>query len=74
MILWFQKRCSARLLLRLVGTQAWTTMDTHSNKAASKLTVLKPDTTYQVKVLTQCLSKLHKSNELINVRTPEGRE
>lgn len=49
-------------------------MDTHSNKAAYKLTVLKPDTTYQVKVLTQCLSKLHKSNELITVRTPEGRE
>lgn len=49
-------------------------MDTHSNKATYKLTVLKPDTTYQVKVLTQCLSKLHKSNELITVRTPEGRE
>lgn len=49
-------------------------MDTHSNKATYKLTVLKPDTTYQVKVLTQCLSKTHKSNELITVRTPEGRE
>lgn len=73
-ILWFLKRGSARLFLRLVGTQPWTTMDTHSNKAAYKLTVLKPDTTYQVKVLTQCLSKLHKSNELITVRTPEGRE
>lgn len=65
---------SRRLFTRLVGTQPWTTMDTHSNKATYKLTVLKPDTTYQVKVLTQCLSKLHKSNELITVRTPEGRE
>lgn len=49
-------------------------MDTHSNKTTYKLTVLKPDTTYQVKVLTQCLSKLHKSNEMITVRTPEGCE
>lgn len=49
-------------------------MDTHSNKATYKLTVLKPDTTYQVKVLTQCLSRTHKSNELVTVRTPEGRE
>ncbi|XP_042370741.1 sortilin-related receptor-like [Plectropomus leopardus] len=47
-------------------------MDTHSNKTSYKLTVLKPDTTYHVKVLTQCLSKLHKSNEMITVRTPEG--
>ncbi|XP_029700330.1 sortilin-related receptor isoform X2 [Takifugu rubripes] len=64
--------CSFLIYYRVVGTQPWTTMDTHSNKAAYKLTVLKPDTTYQVKVLTQCLSKLHKSNELITVRTPEG--
>lgn len=61
-------------VLRLIGTQQWTMMDTHSNKTTYKLTVLKPDTTYQVKVLTQCLSKLHKSNEVITVRTPEGRE
>uniref|UniRef100_A0A1A7WSZ5 Sortilin-related receptor n=1 Tax=Iconisemion striatum TaxID=60296 RepID=A0A1A7WSZ5_9TELE len=57
---------------RLVGTQNWTNMDTQSNKTSFKLTVLKPDTTYHVKVLTQCLSKLHKSNEVITVRTPEG--
>ncbi|TNN01446.1 hypothetical protein fugu_010828 [Takifugu bimaculatus] len=49
--------------------QPWTPTAT---RPAYKLTVLKPDTTYQVKVLTQCLSKLHKSNELITVRTPEG--
>lgn len=59
---------------RLVGTQQWTLMDTHSNKTSCKLTVLTPDTTYQVKVLTQCLSKLHKTNEVITVRTPEGGE
>lgn len=61
-------------VFRLVGTQQWTIMDTHSNKTSYQLTVLKPDTTYQVKVLTQCLSKLHKTNEMITVRTPEGRE
>lgn len=54
--------------------QQWTIMDTHSNKTSYKLTVLKPDTTYHVKVLTQCLSKLHKTNEVITVRTPEGGE
>ncbi|XP_014834487.1 PREDICTED: sortilin-related receptor-like [Poecilia mexicana] len=47
-------------------------MDTHSNKSSYRLTVLKPDTTYQVKVLTQCLNKLHKTNEAITIRTPEG--
>lgn len=61
-------------MYRLVGTQQWTIMDTHNNKTSYKLTVLKPDTTYQVKILTQCLSKLHKTNEVITVRTPEGCE
>lgn len=61
-------------VLRPVGTLPWTPMDTHNNKTSYKLTVLKPDTTYQVKVLTQCLSKLHKTNEAITVRTPEGCE
>uniref|UniRef100_A0A673C1J0 Fibronectin type-III domain-containing protein n=1 Tax=Sphaeramia orbicularis TaxID=375764 RepID=A0A673C1J0_9TELE len=64
--------CYFLISYRLVGAQQWTVMDTHSNKTSYKLTVLKPDTTYQVKVLTQCLSKLHKTNEMITVRTPEG--
>lgn len=66
--------CMLSLVPRLVDAQQWTVMDTHSNKTSYKLTVLKPDTTYQVKVLTQCLSKLHKTNEMITVRTPEGCE
>lgn len=66
--------CELVFVLRPVGTLPWTPMDTHSNKTSYKLTVLKPDTTYQVKVLTQCLSKLHKTNEVITVRTPEGCE
>ncbi|KAG7237028.1 hypothetical protein INR49_032873 [Caranx melampygus] len=64
--------CYFLVYYRLVGTQSWSSMDTHSNKTSYKLTVLEPDSTYQVKVLTQCLSKLHKSNEVITVRTPEG--
>ncbi|MEQ2198173.1 hypothetical protein XENOCAPTIV_008885 [Xenoophorus captivus] len=67
------RQCNNSTLM-LVGTQQWTTMDTHSNKTSYRLTVLKPDTTYQVKVLTQCLNKLHKTNEMITIRTPEGRE
>ncbi|KAF3847223.1 hypothetical protein F7725_020251, partial [Dissostichus mawsoni] len=64
--------CYFLIYYRLVGTQQWTIMDTHSNKTSYKLAVLKPDTTYHVKVLTQCLSRLHKTNEVITVRTPEG--
>uniref|UniRef100_A0A8C3A547 Sortilin-related receptor n=1 Tax=Cyclopterus lumpus TaxID=8103 RepID=A0A8C3A547_CYCLU len=64
--------CYFLIYYRLVGTQQWTIMDTHSNKTSYKLTVLKPDTTYHVKVLTQCLSRLHKTNEAVTVRTPEG--
>ncbi|MEQ2168720.1 hypothetical protein GOODEAATRI_017702, partial [Goodea atripinnis] len=74
-----EENCTSRFLFCktilgnwLVGTQQWTTMDTHSNKTSYRLTVLKPDTTYQVKVLTQCLNKLHKTNEMITIRTPEG--
>lgn len=49
-------------------------MDTNSNKSSAVLTVLMPDTTYQVKVQTQCLSKQHKTNEVLTLRTPEGCE
>ncbi|XP_061538012.1 sortilin-related receptor isoform X2 [Phycodurus eques] len=64
--------CYYLIYYRLVGTQQWMIMDTHSNKTSYKLKVLRPDTTYQVKVLTQCLSKLHKTIEMIIIRTPEG--
>lgn len=36
------------------------------------LKVLKPDTTYQVKVQAQCLSKVHSTNDFVTLRTPEG--
>uniref|UniRef100_A0A8C8H2Q0 Fibronectin type-III domain-containing protein n=1 Tax=Oncorhynchus tshawytscha TaxID=74940 RepID=A0A8C8H2Q0_ONCTS len=64
--------CYFLIYFRLVGTQQWTSMDTHSNKSSYTLSVLKPDTTYQVKVLTQCLSKQHKTNDVLTLRTPEG--
>uniref|UniRef100_A0A671K1R9 Sortilin-related receptor n=1 Tax=Sinocyclocheilus anshuiensis TaxID=1608454 RepID=A0A671K1R9_9TELE len=57
---------------RQVGVQQWTSMDTNSNKGSAVLTVLMPDTTYQVKVQTQCLSKQHRTNEVLTLRTPEG--
>uniref|UniRef100_A0A4W4GF62 Sortilin-related receptor n=1 Tax=Electrophorus electricus TaxID=8005 RepID=A0A4W4GF62_ELEEL len=64
--------CSFLIHYRLVGSQQWTTMDTHSNKSSYNLTVLQPDSTYQVKVVTQCLSRQHKTNEVLTLRTPEG--
>ncbi|KAG7282266.1 hypothetical protein CRUP_033793 [Coryphaenoides rupestris] len=66
------ENCDFIIYYRLVGIQQWTSMDTQSNKSSYKLTVLQPDTTYQLKVLTQCLSKVHKSNEFITIRSPEG--
>lgn len=60
------------LFSRQVGVQQWTSMDTNSNKGSAILTVLMPDTTYQVKVQTQCLSKQHRTNEILTLRTPEG--
>ncbi|XP_059389149.1 sortilin-related receptor-like isoform X1 [Carassius carassius] len=64
--------CSFVINYRLVGDQQWTSIDTHRNKCTAVLTVLKPDTTYQVKVLTQCLSKQYRTNEVLTLRTPEG--
>ncbi|XDV32386.1 hypothetical protein PO909_003231 [Leuciscus waleckii] len=64
--------CSFIIYFRQVGVQQWTSMDTNSNKGSAVLTVLMPDTTYQVKVQTQCLSKQHRTNEILTLRTPEG--
>ncbi|XP_059930371.1 sortilin-related receptor [Gadus macrocephalus] len=66
------ENCAFLIYYRVVGIQEWSSMDTQSNKSSSRLTLLQPDTTYQLKVLTQCLSKVHKSNDFITIRTPEG--
>uniref|UniRef100_W5MGE8 Sortilin-related receptor n=1 Tax=Lepisosteus oculatus TaxID=7918 RepID=W5MGE8_LEPOC len=63
--------CTFVVYYRQVGSQ-WSTVETHTSKSSYSLTLLKPDTTYQVKVQVQCLSKLHKSNEVVTLRTPEG--
>lgn len=60
------------LLARVVGESIWKTLETHSNKTNTILKVLKPDTTYQVKVQVQCLSKVHSTNDFVTLRTPEG--
>lgn len=59
-------------LARVVGESVWKTLETHSSKTNTVLKVLKPDTTYQVKVQVQCLSKVHNTNEFVTLRTPEG--
>lgn len=62
------------LWARVVGESLWKTLETHSNKTSTRLRVLKPDTTYQVKVQVQCLSKVHSTNDVLTLRTPEGRK
>ncbi|KAJ8266258.1 hypothetical protein GJAV_G00128370 [Gymnothorax javanicus] len=64
--------CSYLVYFRLVGAQPWTMIETHSSKSSYRLTVLQPDSSYQVKVPVQCLSKLYKTNEYLTLRTPEG--
>ncbi|KAJ8401703.1 hypothetical protein AAFF_G00376740 [Aldrovandia affinis] len=64
--------CSYLVYYRLVGALAWTSVETHSEKSSYILTVLRPDSSYQAKVQVQCLSRLHKTNDLVTLRTPEG--
>lgn len=59
-------------LARVVGESIWKTLETHSNKTSTVLKVLKPDTTYHVKVQVHCLSKVHNTNDFVTLRTPEG--
>lgn len=60
------------VLVRVVGESIWKTLETHSNKTSTVLKVLKPDTTYQVKVQVHCLNKVHNTNDFVTLRTPEG--
>ncbi|KAB0402522.1 hypothetical protein E2I00_016487, partial [Balaenoptera physalus] len=64
--------CVYNVYYRVVGESIWKTLETHSNKTNTILKVLKPDTTYQVKVQVQCLSKVHSTNDFVTLRTPEG--
>nr|XP_034995004.1 sortilin-related receptor isoform X2 [Zootoca vivipara] len=64
--------CVYNIHYRMVGDSVWKSLETHSNKTNSVLKVLKPDSTYQVKVQVQCLSKAYNTNDFITLRTPEG--
>ncbi|KAM9036200.1 sortilin-related receptor [Sarcophilus harrisii] len=64
--------CVYNVYYRMVGESMWKTLETNSNKTISILKVLKPDTTYQVKVQVQCLTKVHNTNDFVTLRTPEG--
>uniref|UniRef100_A0A8D2LH51 Sortilin related receptor 1 n=1 Tax=Varanus komodoensis TaxID=61221 RepID=A0A8D2LH51_VARKO len=64
--------CVYNILYRMVGESVWKSLETHSSKTNSILKVLKPDSTYQVKVQVQCLSKVYNTNDFITLRTPEG--
>ncbi|XP_004389058.1 sortilin-related receptor isoform X1 [Trichechus manatus latirostris] len=64
--------CVYNIYYRVLGESIWKALETHSNKTSTVLKVLKPDTTYQVKVQVQCLSKVHNTNDFVNLRTPEG--
>ncbi|XP_068110700.1 sortilin-related receptor [Hyperolius riggenbachi] len=64
--------CIYYVYYRIVGDSTWKWIDTNSNKTNFILKILKPDTTYQVKVQVQCLRRMHNSNDVITLRTPEG--
>lgn len=64
--------CVYNVYYRVVGESIWKTLETHSNKTSTVLKVLKPDTTYHVKVQVHCLSKVHNTNDFVTLRTPEG--
>ncbi|KAK1153494.1 sortilin-related receptor [Acipenser oxyrinchus oxyrinchus] len=64
--------CTYVVHYRLVGESGWKVVETHSNKSSYVLRVLKPDSSYQVKVMVQCIHKMYVSNDVITLRTPEG--
>ncbi|XP_075046529.1 sortilin-related receptor [Mixophyes fleayi] len=64
--------CIYNVYYRVIGESLWKTLDTQSSKTICVLKILKPDTTYQVKVQVQCLRKVHNSNDILTLRTPEG--
>ncbi|KAM4015463.1 sortilin-related receptor [Anomaloglossus baeobatrachus] len=64
--------CIYNVFYRVIGESTWKILETQSSKTVCVLKILKPDTTYQVKVQVQCLRKVHNSNDMITLRTPEG--
>ncbi|XP_041030158.1 sortilin-related receptor [Carcharodon carcharias] len=66
----FPPSCTYVVLYRLVGG-VWEKLEA-GNKTAFIITIMKPDTTYQVKVQVHCLLKIYNSTDSIILRTPEG--
>ncbi|XP_063292297.1 sortilin-related receptor isoform X2 [Pelobates fuscus] len=64
--------CIYNIYYRVIGESIWTILDSQSNKTICILKILKPDTTYQVKVQVRCLRKTYNTNDVITLRTPEG--
>ncbi|XP_041425155.1 sortilin-related receptor isoform X2 [Xenopus laevis] len=67
-----QSTCVYIIYYRIVGESMWKSLETQSNKNVYVLKILKPDTTYQVKVQVQCLRKTYNTNDILTLRTPEG--
>ncbi|XP_043936973.1 sortilin-related receptor [Protopterus annectens] len=63
--------CVYVIQFRTVGENIWHSVDAH-NKTVHVLKILKPDTTYQVKVQIQCRLKMFIANDILTLRTPEG--
>nr|XP_033774457.1 sortilin-related receptor isoform X1 [Geotrypetes seraphini] len=64
--------CVYSVYYRMIGESTWKILETHSNKTITVLKLLKPDTTYEVKVQVHCLRKTYNTNDIITLRTPEG--
>uniref|UniRef100_A0A4W3H7Z2 Sortilin-related receptor n=1 Tax=Callorhinchus milii TaxID=7868 RepID=A0A4W3H7Z2_CALMI len=62
--------CIYVVYYRLLG-DGWKSLDSN-NKTAFVIKIMKPDSTYQVKVQAQCLHKIYSTNSVITLRTPEG--
>uniref|UniRef100_UPI00398ED6D8 sortilin-related receptor isoform X2 n=1 Tax=Pristiophorus japonicus TaxID=55135 RepID=UPI00398ED6D8 len=65
-----QPSCTYIVYYSLIGGD-WNNLDA-GTKTAFIIKVLKPATTYQVKVQVHCLLKTYSTSEIIMVRTPEG--
>ncbi|XP_059494976.1 sortilin-related receptor isoform X1 [Stegostoma tigrinum] len=62
--------CTSVVLYSLVGDN-WKSLDA-GDKTTVVITVMKPDTTYQLKVQVHCLLKIYSPTDSIILRTPEG--
>uniref|UniRef100_A0A8C5QIZ1 Sortilin-related receptor n=1 Tax=Leptobrachium leishanense TaxID=445787 RepID=A0A8C5QIZ1_9ANUR len=67
-----QSSCIYKVYYRVIGESTWNMLESQSNKTMCVLKILKPATTYQMKVQVHCLRKSYNTNDVITLRTPEG--